>query len=484
VTWKKLRPYDEPPKPRRRRIPDTADSAATAFWIAALCWLVASTGLGALAFVQLIVPDIVSAYGPLSYGRLFPLFVNALVYGWLSNAAIGAIFFITPRVTGERLHSERLGNVTMTLWNLVAVALGVASVALGFTEGRPLAEFTKPFDVALLGVLVLVNVNFWATVVKATGRGLYISLYYFGAALVAFPIVYVVGNTIGLGGTTDALLNAFYVRGVEGYWLLATAVGALYYVVPRLAGSRLYSGPLALLGFWSFVALWGLSGAQALTWYPIPPWLQALSTAASVLLVAPAFLVVTNLLLTLRGAYRLVITSSTVGYALVALAFLLVVSLLQAILPLRSVAALVGLTEWVLGVSLMAMLGAYSFAFYAVADHALPRLTLRPWASDALKSIQFIASFAGVLMAGFALLIAGLLKGSMLVEDIAPSEIGRAMTGFYAIAVAGLGLVALGAASLLGNLFLTYTSRPPVRYRAPAAEGTDLRPTTSAASGD
>ena len=49
VNPKKLRPYDQPPKRRRRLIPDGPDSSATGFFVAAALWLAVATALGALA---------------------------------------------------------------------------------------------------------------------------------------------------------------------------------------------------------------------------------------------------------------------------------------------------------------------------------------------------------------------------------------------------------------------------------------------------
>ena len=464
---RKLRPYTEPPRPRRGLIPGSPDSAAIGFLVMAALWLAAATGMGALLAAQLILPDVIGGFAPVSYGRLQPAFLNALVFGWLTNAAIGSILYITPRLTGRRLFSERLGNLSLGIWNLLGVAPGVSLILLGWTEGRGLAEFIKPVDVAVVLVFILLNVNFWATVASRVDRALYVSLWYFAAALLAFPIIYIVGNVPAMAGSVDALLNAYYVRSLEGYWLLATAVGVLYYVLPRVLDDVLYSEGLAALGFWSFVALFGLSGAQGLVWGPVPYWLQTLSIVASVLLLVPAFAVVANLLLTLRGRWALLVTNPTVQYAVVAVAFLLVTVLLEAILPLRSVSSLVGLTDWLSGVFTIAALGAYSFAFYALMAYAMPRLLRRVPLVRATGRVHLWASFSGTAIAGLTLIAAGLVKGSLFAEGVAFGEVSTAMTPLYATAAAGFGLIGLGALALLVDLFLMYTSGRLVGYEVP-----------------
>ena len=473
---RKLRPYTEPPRRRRGLIPSSRDSAAIAFLISSVLWLMAATGAGALLAAQLVIPDITGGFLPLAYGRLQPVFVNSLVFGWLACAAIGAVFYVTPRVVGAPLFSERMGVWSAILWDL-SLALGLGLIALGVTRGRPLSEFWGFIPVVFVFVLVLVNVNFWTTLARRTIPALYVSIWYFAAALIAFPALIVVGSAEGLGGATDALLNAYYARGLEGYVFLACAVGALYYVVPRLAGDELYSRGLAALGFWTFAVLWPLSGAQHLVWGPIPYWLQTLSVVASVLLLIPAFAVVANLFQTMRGRWGLAVSNVAAQLAVLAVAFLLVTALLEAILPLRNVSALVGVTDWMLGVFVIATLGAYSCAFFALLQYAMPRLLHRAPAFRLAGQLHLWGAFAGVAIAGSALLTAGLVKGSLFVEGVEFGEISQVMTPLYGVVGMGFGLIALGAVALAGDLFLMYTHGRTVIYELP-------RDTTTAAETD
>lgn len=473
---RKLRPYTQPPQPRRGLIPRTRDSAALGFLLSSLLWLMAATGVGALLGAQLLIPDIAGGFPPLTYGRLAPVFFNAIVYGWLASAAIGAIFYITPRLTGTALFSERLGNFSVLIWNLT-LAIGIGILPLGATNGRPLAEFPGWIDVLVVLALVLVNVNFWATLARRTVARMYVSLWYFATALIAFPALYVIGSATGLGGATDALVNAYYARALEGYVFLASAVGALYYVVPRIAGDQLFSDRLAALGFWTFVALFGFSGAQHLVWGPIPYWLQTLSVVASVLLLVPAFAVVANLAQTMRGRWHLVLNNPTAQLSVLAIAFLLVTALLEAILPLRNVSSLVGATDWLLGVFVIATFGAYGSAFFAMMQYAMPRLMRRAPAFQFAGQLHVWASFAGTAIAGLTLLLAGIVKGSLFVDGVEFGTISQTMTPLYAVVAMGLSLLGLGAVALAADLFLTFTSGRLVVYELPAdTSETDAQP--------
>ncbi|MDQ3879921.1 MAG: cbb3-type cytochrome c oxidase subunit I [Chloroflexota bacterium] len=465
---RKLRPYTEPPRRRGPLIPRNPDTAAIGFFVFSALWLAAASGMGALLGIELLFPDLVPGLGVIAFGRLEPAFANAFVFGWLTCAAIGSVLYVTPRVTGSSLYSESLANFTLLVWNLLVVAPGVALILLGWTEGRPLAEFIKPIDVAVVVVFVLLNVNFWATVAGRVEPALSPSVWFFGAALITVPFVYLVGNAPGLTGVVDALVNAFYVRALEVYWVLAVALGALHYVVARLCDSTVYSTRLAALAFWTLFAFGGLSAAAPLVWAPLPFWLQTLSVAAAVLMLIPAFAVVSNLLLTLRGRFGLVLTSRPIQFAVVSLAFLLVGVILQAIGPLRSVRALVGLTEWDLGVFTLVAIGAYTFAFFASLEYALPRILRRAAAFRPASEAQLWTTFAGAAIAGFALIGAGIMKGSLFVEGVAFGEISGRMTIPYAVAAGGYGLIALGGLSLLVHLFMLYTEGRLVAYEVSA----------------
>ena len=62
----------------------------------------------------------------LTYGRLRPLHVNGMLFGWLLAADIGLAFYIVPRLCGVKLWSEKLGVATAVIWNMVMLGAVVA----------------------------------------------------------------------------------------------------------------------------------------------------------------------------------------------------------------------------------------------------------------------------------------------------------------------------------------------------------------------
>ena len=201
VNPKKLRPYDQPPKVRRPILPNEPDNAATAFLVAALVWFLVATGIGLLWVAYQLFPDQLTLRlemptfsGVLTF-EMSPAttasgFWNSLVYGWLGNAGLGAIFFITPRLLGRRLAGETMASGAAALWNIGLMA-GLAAIYVPQLAGSgALTEFPLPVAGVLLLALLLANAAFWRTVLASADRLPYVSIWYFGVALLALLGLY------------------------------------------------------------------------------------------------------------------------------------------------------------------------------------------------------------------------------------------------------------------------------------------------------
>ena len=476
----KLRPYDEPPKRRRTLIPREPDSAASLFLAAAVVWFFVATGLGALWAVLQIVPTSFGFTLPFDIGvefnasRVESGFANTLVYGWLTNAGIAALFFIGPRLAGRPLENRGFAFLAFLLWNFVVVAGGLGLIYTTFAQNGVLAEYPWFVDGAALLALAIVNLCFWRTVVPAALT--YVSTWYLGVGLLALTGVYALASLPadaiwiypGIGESTAALINAFAVNALESYWLLGAAVGTLYYVVPRAANAQLYSFGLAALAFILWLPLAGLYGVAALIDPAVPFVITTIGTAGAILLVAHAFLVAANLLLTLSGKWSLALGRGSVPFAIVALVFILGTSVVQGVGALRSVQVLTGPTVWSLGALVVTGLGAYTFAALAFADFAMPRLLRRAWRPGLLNGILLWSTMSGAVIGGLALMFGGIAQGSLITQAADPETISATLTIFMIVAAMGLGLAALGGAMLLAILFLMFTSGRYAEHAVPA----------------
>jgi cbb3-type cytochrome oxidase subunit 1 len=133
-------------------------------------WLLTATGIGTLFALQLVVSEFEFVLG-LPFGisvELTPTtvaagFRHAFVWGWLTNAALGAIFFITPRITGRPVAHGRIGALGMVTWN-VGFAAGLTLLYIpAISDTGSLTGFPLPVNLVLILGLILINVSFWPT---------------------------------------------------------------------------------------------------------------------------------------------------------------------------------------------------------------------------------------------------------------------------------------------------------------------------------
>ena len=99
----------------------------------------------------------------LTYGRLRPLHVNGMLFGWLLAADMGLAFYIVPRLCGVKLWSEKLGVATAMLWNVIILGAVVASCA-GTNQGLEYAELPMPLDVLVVIAWVMFGINIFMTI--------------------------------------------------------------------------------------------------------------------------------------------------------------------------------------------------------------------------------------------------------------------------------------------------------------------------------
>ncbi|NNL97720.1 MAG: hypothetical protein HKO63_05895, partial [Acidimicrobiia bacterium] len=164
----------------------TIDIGAGADSLARLHFRVASVflALGALAglilAIELSAPSFLNS-GPLSYGRLFPVFTGALLFGWVTVGLIGAIYYLLPRLTGADLQDEALARLSLILVAGGSL-VGIIAVAAGRNQGVPLFEFPFYADIAVIVGLAGVTRVVSRTALAHREPHVYISVWFFVAA--------------------------------------------------------------------------------------------------------------------------------------------------------------------------------------------------------------------------------------------------------------------------------------------------------------
>ena len=102
-------------------------------------WFALATSFGMIAAGYLIAPDFMANIEYIHFGRVRPMHVNAVLFGFVTPGLLAAGFYYIPRLLRTELFSHKLGVFTAIFWN-VSVLVGIVGVSLGYTQGREYAE--------------------------------------------------------------------------------------------------------------------------------------------------------------------------------------------------------------------------------------------------------------------------------------------------------------------------------------------------------
>ena len=474
---KRLRPYEKPRKASDPVLPAGTDAAAKGYFGFGAFWFLTATGIATLAALQLVLSDFQLIIG-LPFGLTVELtpdtvsagFRHTFVWGWLTNAALGAIFFILPRATGRPVAHPRIGVLGMATWN-VGFAAGLTLLYLpALSETGTLTGFPLPVNVVLVTGLILINVSFWQSLRGSEAP--FVGLAWFGVAmftLIGMTAEATLVSALDLSPTAQALAEAVWLRGLSLLWLLGVPIGALHYLIPRLTGQPLASGSLAWfgLGSWAILSVASCFGTAV---HPSVPYaLVSAGNAATLMLLLPAAAIIGNLAMSLRGRWNLALSPGPMALAVASLVFLGGSVVLAGVGSLREVQSAVARTEWSFGLAAFALGGAATIGLLAVGEHAWPRMLHRSHSGGLLAYVVTWAAVSGAGLAGTALIAAGLFHVGLAADGLTAEEITANLLPIHLFAWACMGLLGLAAAGHATGAYLLAAHGRPVQTTTPGA---------------
>jgi cytochrome c oxidase cbb3-type subunit I len=387
------------------------------FFLSAVGWWVAGNLAGLIASVQLVAPDLLGNIAIIVFGRIRQVHTNLIMFAFVGTGLLGAAHFLVPTLVRAPLYSERLGKIILWLWNL-ALAAGVVTLSLGYTQNREYAEFIWPIDIAVLAAFALMFYNLLETIKRRRENILYVSVWYiFGGVIFTF-FTYLFGNAVwhpetgSLTGMPDAILAWFYGHNILGFFFTTLAVAVAYYVLPIVCRAPLYSHTLSLIGFWSILIMYSHIGTHHLMQAPAPTWLKVVAITGSIGMVIPVLVVLVNLWLTMRG--RLGSIHDDIGgkFVFTGTVWYLLTCLQGPLQAMPTVQRLTHFTNWVIAHSHMGILGFTGMVTIGGIYFIIPRITGRPLYSRRLADLQYWLVLIGMVTMFVVLTIAGLIQGS------------------------------------------------------------------------
>src|SRR5438552_18023396 len=125
------------------------------FYASAIVWLLVGTLLAGLVSWKLHAPDLLANWEWLTWGRLRPVHMNVMVYGWASMAGIGTAIWLMARLCRTVLRYPLLLVAGAGFWNL-GVLLGLGGILLGDSTGYQWLEFPSYAAIILFVAYTLV----------------------------------------------------------------------------------------------------------------------------------------------------------------------------------------------------------------------------------------------------------------------------------------------------------------------------------------
>lgn len=390
------------------------------FLSSALFWLILGSIVGVIVSLKFHFPDFLVNDVELTFGRIRPVHLNAVVYGWGAMAGVGVVLWLLPRLLKTTLVGGRYAISACILWN-IALVIGAYQIVTGHTQGMEFLEVPWHTDILIIFAGAMVAVPLFLTLAQRKAEHLYVSGWYFSAALVWFPVIFFIGNVPGVfTGAEQAIVNWWFGHNVLGLWVTPIAVGSAYYFIPKVLGVPVYSYRLSLIGFWALALFYSQVGIHHLIGGPVPMWLQTVSIIQSVMMLIPITAFLINTVAILRGRWSVVRYSPTLRFMLIGAAMYAAASVQGTFEAIRVVNYIVHFTHYTVAHAHLGLYAFFTMIMFGAIYFLMPRVTQTEWPYPKLISWHFWLSLLGITLYFVALTIAGVKQGLALADPTIP----------------------------------------------------------------
>ncbi|MBI5041766.1 MAG: cytochrome-c oxidase, cbb3-type subunit I [Gammaproteobacteria bacterium] len=395
------------------------------FAVMALVWGVLGMSAGLYAALELAYPLLNMGIAEITFGRLRPVHTTLVIFGFGGSALFATSYYVVQRTCQARLYSDMLATFTFWGWQ-VAVALGVVSYMLGYTQSKEYAEFEWPIDLLITVVWVAYFWVYVQTLKRRSQPHIYVANWFYMSFILATAILHIFNNIsvpVGLftlksysmySGVQDAMTQWWYGHNAVGFFLTAAFLGMMYYFVPKQAGRPVYSYRLSIVHFWALAFLYMWVGAHHLHWTALPDWTSTLAATFSIMLLLPSWGGMINGIMTLSGAWNKLRTDPIMLFMITSLSFYGMSTFEGPLMSLKSVNALSHYTDWTIGHVHSGALGWVAMISFGSFYHMIPRLYDTKLYSQRLVYVHFFLATIGIVLYITAMWVAGIGQGLLL----------------------------------------------------------------------
>lgn len=407
-----------------------------------------------------------------SPGHIRFFHTNMAAYGWLVNGFTAVMYYAVPRLTGFRVHSEKLGQLIFWVWQVILLAtltgflmnraqpIEWGETPTGFRPGTFELNWI-PVDLLVVVGAVLLTVQFFVPLFKARSQRYYVTLWYWTAGIVWLALTYLMGNIIPewvLPGAAGAAVTGLFIHDLVGLYVTPLGWGLMYFFVPLILQKPIWSHSLSVIGFWALAFFYPLGGVHHFLLSPIPDYVEfgAITTTIAIEIVVTT--VVVNFFMTLRGRWSALRTNLPIRWFYVGAIMYFITCFQCAFQVTWMFQKVIHFTDWVVGHAHLIMYGVFTFWLFGTIDWLWPRIVRKRWYSNSLRHWQFWLSTIGVSIMFLDLMVAGLVHGFMQ-RDLNPwTDIIDASVPFWWVRTFSGGMFVAGLLCLLYNMLRTARS--------------------------
>jgi len=422
--------------------------------LASLGGLLIAAIFGLLVATKFTAPEFLGQHAALSWGRLRMNHTQGVFFGFLGNAFLAFGYYAAPRLIGLPVTSRRLGWFMFSAWNLGVVLPGWALVSAGILQPLEWAEFPLIVDAVVMIAIACAAVQFVLPTFRLRVDRLYISSWYQIGGFTFTALAYPMGNLAPLiyPGAQGAAFSGLWTHDAVGLFATPLALAAIYYIIPAVTRRPIFSHFLSLLGFWLLFFVYPLNGMHHYLLSPLPMDAQLGAIAASIYLGLNVLIVVTNLLLSLRGGTQMVGKDINLRFVVTAVIFYLLAGVqgaLQALLPLNR---LTHFSDWVVGHSHLALLGFAGFAALGSLGHVWHHTPGVRYSRRAMAWAYWLV-LSGLLLMVLTLTLAGLIQAQLWNLDLPWIASVTASRPYWMLRIVSGCLLIAGFGSFVAGLF-------------------------------
>jgi cytochrome c oxidase cbb3-type subunit I len=420
---------------------------------AAAFWLCVSSLFALIASLKFHAPGFLGNSAWTTYGRIYPAYWNALIYGFAIPSGMAVCLALLSRIGGSRVMLSGLATVGALVWNL-GVLLGVAGILHGDSTGFEWLEIPRYASPILFLGYALIGISALVTSSHRRIWELSIAQWFFIAAIFWFPWIFSTANLllvfVPARGVVQAIINWWFINNLK-VWFSLVGLGIIFHLVPTVLGRPIYDRAVALFSFWMFlfVAPWtGIPNGA-----PIPSWIPAVSTVATFVLLIPVAAIVMNIGKTIAGDCTAIRGNFSLRFLQWALLLWAISILVAALSAIPQVAAVVNFTWIEPAIQRVVVIGFFALTIFGAAYDILPRSGTENFMCPKAARLQFICAIVGILLVFGSLAVTGVVQGFQLTNPGVPvAQVSQKWLMPFRFSTLGEVLILVASACFMANI--------------------------------